>query len=129
MLADVDATIISKKSFDKIETPLMSTLSLKCHSVYPDVIDTAERAIRLDVNDIVNRTIQLDTVTVNRNVQSFSLNGLSFPSSFVTLDSEQSLPHSTEIDRLVMLGDIVLEDGAKVNGFNLKAECANTWMV
>jgi hypothetical protein len=62
-------------------------------------------------------------------VKVFTLNDQPFPSGFVTLDTDQELPDSMEVDRLIMLGDIVLKDGARVNGFDLNAECVNTWMV
>ena len=68
-------------------------------------------------------------LTVNQNVKVFTLKDQPFPSGFVTLDTDQELPDSMEVERWIMLGDILLEDGARVNGFDLKAECANTWMV
>lgn len=78
----------------------------------------------------MNRTMYFDTVEVIWNVQSAMLNNLSFPADFVTLDSEEELPNFMVVDKVVMLGrNITLEDGARVNGFDLKAECANTWMV
>lgn len=129
VLTDVDANITSLKNFDQLETTRLSTHSLSSDSVYPDVISTARDAIRLDVNEIVNGTMVFDSVTVNQNVKVFTLNDQPFPSGFVTLDTDQELPDSMEVDRLIMLGDILLEDGARVNGMDLKAECDNTWMV
>lgn len=129
VLVDVDANITSPKYFDQLETARLSTHSLSSDSVYPDIISTARDAIRLDVSDIVNGTMVFETISVNRNVKVSKLNDQPFPSGFVTLDTDQELPDSMVVDKLIMLGDIILEDGARVNGFDLKAECANTWMV
>lgn len=129
VMMDIDANITSRKNFDQLETTRLSTQNLSSDSVYPDIISTARDAIRLDVNEIVNGTMVFDSVTVNQNVKVFTLNDQPFPSGFVTLDTDQELPDSMEVERLIMLGDILLEDGARVNGFDLKAECANTWMV
>jgi len=129
VLVDVDANITSPKNFERLETSRLSTHNLSSDSVYPDIISTARDAIRLDVSDIVNRTMVFETVIVHRNVKVSKLNDQPFPSGFVTLDTDQELPDSMVVDKVVMLGDIILEDGARVNGFDLKAECANTWMV
>lgn len=129
VLMDVDANITAKKNFNNIETVQMSTRNISSDSTYPDVMRIARQAVRLDVDETVNGTIVFDTVTVSKNVQAFRLNSQPFPAGFVTLDSVQELSDSMELNRLTMLGDIMLEDGAQVNGFDLKAECANTWMV
>ncbi len=129
VLVDVNANITSPKNFDQLETTGLSTHSLSSDSVYPDIISTARDAIRLDVSDIVNGTMVFETISVNRNVKVSKLNDQPFPSGFVTLDTDQELPDSMVIDKVIMLGDIILEDGARVNGFDLKAECENTWMV
>ena len=129
VLVDVDANITSRKVFDKLETIALSTRRVQSDSVHPDVIGAAMQAIRLDINDTVNGTIQFDAVEIERNIKSSTLNGQPFPSGYVTLDSNQELPESMVVDKITMLGDITLENGARVNGFDLKAECANTWTV
>lgn len=129
VLVDVDANITSRKVFENLATSKMSTGHVQSNSVFPDVINTATQAIRLDIDDTVNGTIQFADVTIERNIKSSTLNGQPFPAGYVTLDSSQELPDSMVVDKIVMLGDIILEDGARVNGFDLNAECANTWMV
>lgn len=128
-MKDVTANITARKFIKNLETPLLTTYRIQSESVHPDILGTAEQAIRLDINDTVNRTLQFETITVGRNVQSATLNSLPFPSGFVTVDSEQELPSSLEVDSIEMLGDIILKDGARVNGFDLVAEYNNTWMV
>lgn len=129
VLLDVEANITAKKNFIDLKTARLSTRDLSSNSVYPDVMGTARQAIRLDVNDTVNGTIVFATVTVSKNVQTSRLNNQHFPSGFVSLDGDQELSETLEVDKITMLGDILLEDGARVNGLDLKVECTNTWMV
>lgn len=129
VLLDVDANITAKKNFIDLKTARLSTRNLSSNSVYPDVMGTARQAIRLDVNDTVNGTIVFATVMVSKNVQTSRLNNQHFPSGFVSLDGDQELSETLEVDKITMLGDILLEDGARVNGLDLKVECTNTWMV
>lgn len=128
-MVDVDANITSKKILFNVETPLVSTHGLTCDSVFPDVIGTALQAIRLDIDEVVNRTVYFDEVEAISNVKSTMLNDLSFPADFVTLDGDQELFNFMMVDKVVINGNITLEDETRVNGFDLNAECANTWMV
>lgn len=129
VLVDVDANITSRKVFEEVEAAQLLAGSVQCDTVYPDVLTTTAQAIRVDVSGTVNRTLYFDTLAIKRNIQLATLNGQSFPSGFITLDSDQELPESLTLEKLVMLGDITFEDGARVNGYDLSAECANTWMV
>lgn len=129
VLKDVAANITAKKIIENLEALVLKTQHIESDSIYPDITGTAEQAIRLDMNDTVTRTIQFETIEVNRNVQVGTLNSLPFPDGFVTLDSEQELPSSSAVESIEMLGDIILIDGARVNGFDLKAEYNNTWLV
>lgn len=128
-MVDVDANITSKKILFNVETPLVSTHGLTCDSVFPDVIGTALQAIRLDIDEVVNRTVYFDEVEAISNVKSTMLNDLSFPADFVTLDGDQELFNFMMVDKVVINGNITLGDETRVNGFDLNAECANTWMV
>ena len=130
VLRDADAVITGRKSVEDVHFGNLSTHHLRCHHTVPDVEFAAHNAIRLDQDQSVEATIIFDQVVVNGDVHlAGQLNGHSFPDEYILLDVDQELLSDYTIDDLVTRGDIELVEGALVNGYDLKAECDNTWMV
>lgn len=132
VLLDTDAVITARKSFEAVMVHKLTTPNVTCGSVSPDVIGTAKGAIRLyvDTNATeINVTISFTDLLVRGDVRLSTLNGRPFPDGYMTVNGSQELASSLVADRVIVLGDILLEEGARVNGFDLEAELANTWMV
>jgi len=133
VLRDEDAVIPSKKVFERVETSeLFSTDGVAhCDSVEPNIIQTAADAVRLDRDEfIVGPVTFIEPIRVTGDVHLKSLNGLNFPSDYVSLNGDQELLGSSfTVDRISVLQNIEFADGARLNGFNLTAECANAWLI
>jgi len=130
VLLDVDAEIEAKKNFETLKVNLLTAPEIICKSVHPDVIRTAAEAVKLDHNnEMVTGPVHFEDLVVKGDVELSTLNGRSFPDGFLMLDGDQDLPSSLVADRVSVLGDIQLLKGARINGLDLDAEIANTWMV
>lgn len=130
VLRDDDAVITGRKSVENVHIWHLSTDSIQCQHVSPDIMFAANKSIRLDQDQSIEATIIFDEVMVDGDVHlEGQLNGHSFPDGYILRDIDQELPFEYMIEKLVTRGDIELGDDALVDGYNLKAECANTWMV
>ena len=133
VLCDEDAVIPSKKIFDQLEISQLSSINGVIHSdsVSPDVVQTSADAVRLDRDEIITGPVTfIEPIRVTGNVYLSALNGRNFPNDYVTLDGDQELFGSSfTVNRISVLEGIEFAQGARLNGLNLSAECANTWMI
>lgn len=107
----------------------MVTSYIKAEAVEPDIIGTSTDAVYLNNASPVSGTVHFKKVHVKGKIHIEELNSQSFPSGYLLLKESQALPGTLNVNQLVMNGNISFLPGALINGIDLEAECANTWMV